>query len=143
MDQWILQRNNSKNYISIFKESSEYYIDNFCCRISLIPNLENSTFSGTETITLKPLEDINEISFHVQNISIDDHSIRIRSTKVNSSKISITEKYYFDGSRYRILLSEPMNADEDYNLDLSFSGYLNTQLQGFYKTYYSDGRSER
>lgn len=92
---------------------------------------------------MKILEETNEISFHVQNISINDHSISIRSTKVNSSEIDIADKSYLDGSRYRILLSEPMNTDEDYELDLSFSGHLNTQLQGFYKTYYSDGRSER
>lgn len=115
----------------------------FICRITLIPNLENSTFSGTEKITLKALEATNEIIFHVNNISINDHSISIRSTKENSSPIEITASNHLDGNRYRILLTQPMNTEDSYNLDLSFNGHLNNQLKGFFRTHYNEGRSER
>lgn len=74
---------------------------------------------------------------------MNDHSISIRSTKPNSSQIDIVDKYHLDGSRYRIVLGKPLDKDEDYNLDLSFVGYLNTQLQGFFKAHYNDGRSRR
>lgn len=109
----------------------------------MIPNLENSTFSGSETITLKPLEETTEIIFHLKNMSVNEHSISLKSTKENANSTGITEMHYLDGSKYRIVLSDPMNTEETYNLYLSFTGHLNNQLQGFFKTHYSDGRSER
>lgn len=115
----------------------------YCFRISLIPNLENSTFFGTETIRLQPHEDTSEITFHVQNISINEHSISIRSIKENSSQLEVIDKHKLDGSKYRIVLGSSLDKNELYDLDLNFTGHLNNQLQGFYKTGYTDGRSYR
>lgn len=109
----------------------------------MIPYFENSSFSGVETITLKPFVDTSEILFHVQNISINEHSISIKSTGSVSKQIDITNKYSLDGSKYLIKVSETLKRDEEYNLDLSFSGHLNTQLKGFYQAYYRNGGSER
>lgn len=105
--------------------------------------MENSTFTGKETITLRALEDTSEILFHVQNISINEHSISVRSANPNASQLDIVDKYNLDGGRYRIVLGQHLEKDEAYNLDLSFDGHLNHQLRGFYKTSYRDGRSER
>lgn len=109
----------------------------------MIPDLETSTFSGLETITLKAFEDTSEILFHAQNLSLNEHSISVRSNKPDSKDMVVVESYSLPGSRYRIVLGAPLHKDDEYYLNLNFTGQLNNQLRGFYKALYSEGRRER
>lgn len=99
------------------------------------------SFSGTEIITLKALEDTSEIILHVQNISI--HSISIRGTNATSNKVGVNDKYFLDGNRCRLVLGGYLMKDQEYNLELGFTGHINDKPQGIYKTIYKNGTSDR
>lgn len=110
----------------------------FFCRIKIQPNFQNSTTSGAETITLKPIEDTNIIIFHVNNITINKHSVVVKSKKLDSKPIEINDQDYIQGQKYRIHLNEHLKTGEEYQLDMTFNGELNRHLQGFYRSQYND-----
>lgn len=107
-------------------------------RIKIQPNFQNSTTSGAETITLKPIEDTKIIIFHVNNITINKHSVIVKSTKLDSKPIEINDQDYIQGQKYRIHLNEHLKTGEEYQLDMKFNGELNRHLQGFYRSQYND-----
>ncbi|XP_018579251.1 aminopeptidase N isoform X2 [Anoplophora glabripennis] len=107
-------------------------------RMQIAPNFYNSTTSGAETITLKAIEDTNLIIFHVNNITIDKHSVIVKSTKFDSKPIEINDQDYIQGQKYRIHLNEQLKKGEEYQLDMKFNGELNKHLQGFYRSQYND-----
>ncbi|KAJ8921422.1 hypothetical protein NQ315_003040 [Exocentrus adspersus] len=107
-------------------------------RIQIVPNFDNLTTSGALTILLKPKEDVNKIILNVNNITIDKHSVVVKSTKSGSVPIAINDQDYIAGQRYRIVLDENLKSGGEYELALKYNGELNRHLQGFYLSRFND-----
>ncbi|XP_072384886.1 aminopeptidase N-like isoform X3 [Diabrotica undecimpunctata] len=107
-------------------------------RLRILPHFQNSTTEGSVTMTLNVLEETNEIIFNVRSISIDEHSVSIRSTKPDSSLLEIKEQLYYEKEKYKIVLKEHLRKNEEYQLDVNFDGKLSGHLQGFYRIKYYD-----
>ncbi|KAL1506799.1 hypothetical protein ABEB36_006093 [Hypothenemus hampei] len=108
--------------------------------IQIKPEFHNLATSGSESITLQPTEDTDTIIFHVNKIEIHKHSVVVKQLEnFNSSdSIPINSQEYLEGERYRIVLDEKLIKDKTYVLSLEFHGELNSQLQGFYISHYTN-----
>ncbi|KAJ8960401.1 hypothetical protein NQ318_013681, partial [Aromia moschata] len=111
-------------------------------RIQIVPHLQNLTTNGTVTIRLDVLEDTNKIIFHVNNITIDKHSVSVTSTKPDSRPIKIDDQSHVEGQKYKIELNEGLKKGEQYLLEIKYNGALNTHLQGFYRSQYHDANGQ-
>ncbi|CAG9836941.1 unnamed protein product [Diabrotica balteata] len=107
-------------------------------RLRILPHFQNSTTEGSVTMTLNVLEETNEIIFNVRSISIDEHSVSVRSTKPDSSLLEIKEQLYYEKEKYKIVLKEHLRKNEEYQLDVNFDGKLSGHLKGFYRIKYYD-----
>ncbi|KAG5885710.1 hypothetical protein JTB14_037730 [Gonioctena quinquepunctata] len=107
-------------------------------RIRIIPNLENSTTSGSVTMSLNVEQVTNEIIFHVRNMSIAQNSVSVKSSKPNSSPLEIREQGYLEGDKYKVVLKGDLKKSETYEMEMAFDGVLDGHLQGFYRSRYND-----
>lgn len=109
-------------------------------RIRILPDLQNITTNGTVTISLKAVQNTNEIIFHLHDIEILEDSVSVKSTKSDSSPLKISSQEYLPGDKYKISLKDSLQANKKYELHLEFTGVLNQQLQGFYRGSYNDAK---
>lgn len=96
-------------------------------------------FSGLVAITIKVLENANNITLHARNLTIDQTLIQIRNLNgaeqdisLNSIEVNPLHDYYI------IKLSEPLVKDGRYLLKMPFKAELNTNLFGYYRSVYTD-----
>ncbi|CAH0563653.1 unnamed protein product [Brassicogethes aeneus] len=106
-------------------------------RIKIIPNLKTLDISGVVRITFIVKNETNKIIFNLSNIIIVEESVKI-TQKENSKSIEIKSQNYMECCLYEIALNNPLKVEEEYFLDLAYSGELNKSLQGFYKMTYLD-----
>ncbi|XP_056640007.1 aminopeptidase N-like isoform X2 [Diorhabda sublineata] len=111
-------------------------------KLRILPDLRNGTTQGSIAITLKVIQDTDEVLFHLRDIFIDKHSVSIRSTS-DSSQLVIREQNYIEGDKYKIKLLKNLNKNEEYVLNLEFKGRLNGHLKGFYKSKYYDRQGKK
>ncbi|XP_076258416.1 aminopeptidase N-like isoform X2 [Rhynchophorus ferrugineus] len=104
--------------------------------IEITPDLVKETIMGTETITIKAVENTDTIIFHLNRITINAKSIDVRLDQKNSQSISVKSQKYLEDQRYRITLDQELESGSTYMLSLEYQGELNKQLQGFYKSEY-------
>ncbi|XP_075145643.1 aminopeptidase N-like [Haematobia irritans] len=109
-------------------------------KLKVITHLENPanlTFNGQVSIRFLALEDTKNITLHAQNLTIDESRIQLKSYAdkklrmcTNGIDIIPEQDYYI------IHLSEPLRKGEMYKVKLYFTGILNEQLHGYYRSSY-------
>ena len=106
--------------------------------IQLCPDLENFTFEGVETITLKLLKKTKVLTLHSKELEIETVEIKIGGEKV-FAKISYNEK----AETATFLFPENLEAlppsggkASKLRLTIVFKGILNDKMRGFYKSSY-------
>jgi puromycin-sensitive aminopeptidase len=100
-------------------------------KIELKPDLQNFTFSGRETITLKILKRTRALTLHSKEIKIDTADINKSFAKISHDKKSDTVTFTFP--KY-------IPAGK-IKLTLVFRGILNDKMRGFYRSCYTiDGK---
>ena len=109
-------------------------------KIELKPDLENFTFSGRETISLKILKDAKKITLHSKEIEID--TVDIVPTKVGIPKqFGAKIKYDKKTDTATFIFPGPIPKGK-HRLTLVFRGILNDKMRGFYRSRYSIGDQE-
>jgi puromycin-sensitive aminopeptidase len=100
--------------------------------ISLEPDLEAASFSGRETIQVEVVEPLAEIL-------INSHELEIHKAVLRNDGASLQGAVELlpDDQRARITLDGEA-ASGDWFLDLEFTGILNDQLVGFYRSTFKD-----
>ncbi|MGI8517561.1 MAG: hypothetical protein ACR2ME_04365, partial [Acidimicrobiia bacterium] len=100
--------------------------------LALTPDLENAVFSGEETILVDIVEATDEFVLNAHEIEIQDATLARGSEEISAEVEIDTEK---QRARLRFPRSlEPGQAE----LKLTFTGVLNDQLVGFYKSTFTD-----
>lgn len=103
--------------------------------LSIEPDLESGTYDGHVSIELHVENDSNSISLN--SVDLDIHSTRIqRGGKDIISSPTIT----YDQPSQQIVISfgKTLKAGERVQLNQAFSGILNNQSAGFYRSRYMD-----
>ena len=96
--------------------------------ITLRPDLDTATFSGTETIRVTVGEPADEIILNAIEIDIEEATLGDRSLSTSH-----------DPETERIRLSDGAQIPPgEHTLSLRFSGILNDKLHGFYRSTFTD-----
>ncbi len=104
------------------------------------PNIDQSSFKGSEAIRLKVRTTSNEIILNSQDLRITDAKLLaadgLRASK--NVRVELDAKY----QRARFVVSETVPPG-DYVLSCKFSGKLNDDLAGFYRCFYEDAAHKK
>jgi puromycin-sensitive aminopeptidase len=112
--------------------------------LELAPDLTSSSFQGTERIQLEVLETLTEIVANADGLVIDDATLTpgwTNDRSVTPTALAVS----FDAARTEVSfgLGSPLPPGH-YTLSCRFTGTLNDQLCGFYRSQFLDdeGREE-
>ena len=95
-------------------------------QVSLVPDLENASFTGTVSIAVTPVEAASEIVLNAIELQI--HSVSVNGTE---STFSLNEELE------RLVIDTAVTPG-DITIDISFTGILNDKLRGFYRSTFVD-----
>jgi puromycin-sensitive aminopeptidase len=105
--------------------------------ITIRPDLEALTFTGSETIAVEVHERITEVVVNAVDLSIEEGILR--PAEGNPIAVSAVT---FDPERQRATLTLDAPAEPGaWMLELRFAGVLNDQLHGFYRSTYTDAET--
>ncbi|XP_020811808.1 aminopeptidase N-like [Drosophila serrata] len=111
--------------------------------LSILTDLDNPkgfSFNGTVKILIEVLENTRNITLHSKDLKIDVCQISLRKVNssekrdncVNSTAVNPTHNYYILNTCQELL------AGNVYELTMSFSADIKTQLEGYYRSSYED-----
>ncbi|XP_014296929.2 putative aminopeptidase-2 [Microplitis demolitor] len=105
--------------------------------INLTPYLDdnNFTFDGQVQINMTVTRNISSIVLHANNLKIkriNVHENSIKNLKVSSYFINSTT------NKFSIYLASTVNVGSFLTVDIEYSGILNDNMEGFYRSYYKD-----
>ena len=114
------------------------FISPISYNLTINPDLESFTFSGNETIQIKIDKEVNKITLHSKDIDIETVKYKNNKTEQFSSKITYDERketatFYFKNK------IKKGNGE----LSIVFSGIINDNLRGFYKSKYIINKEEK
>ncbi len=111
-------------------------------RLDLIPDLEGSSFTGSVTISIEVVEPANIISLHALDLDIHSATLRTeRDGSAHETEVAVTVDR--DVEMVRLECAEVLQTGAA-ELHFEFSGELNDQLVGFYRsTMTVDGTEHR
>jgi len=106
--------------------------------IKLIPNLEQFTFEGEETIHLVVHESTAKIVLNAAELSVQHVSFTPASGKELTGEVSLDEQQ----ERATFTFSEALAPGKG-KLRIKFTGTLNDKLHGFYRSTYKNDKGEQ
>lgn len=108
------------------------------------------TFDGICTITIKTNKlNIDTITVHKQDLDISDVSLTKKPGFFapfpwKIEHINIKSKEYDNIThKYTVRLASPLVKDESYDLNFKYTGNLQDDMTGFYRSSYKDGNNTK
>ena len=102
-------------------------------RLEVAPDLERATFRGSVDIDVKVLEQVDEIVLNAAELDITSAIVRPPAGDPVEATVVLDPA----AERARLSLPAPL-ATGDATVSLSFSGTVNDQLRGFYRSTFTD-----
>ncbi len=102
-------------------------------RLEVAPDLERATFRGSVDIDVKVLEQVDEIVLNAAELDITSALVRPPAGDPVEATVVLDPA----AERARLSLPAPL-ATGDATVSLSFSGTVNDQLRGFYRSTFTD-----
>lgn len=104
------------------------------------------TFDGHVTIYTRPtVEDVNEIVLHCNDLIILSLSVEYQQGN-ETEIISYPDRNYECDTPYsflRIPVTQTLQLNQEYIIKSTFKGNLQTNMRGFYRSWYEDSTSKR
>jgi puromycin-sensitive aminopeptidase len=101
--------------------------------LHLEPDLDTFTFEGSVSIRVGITETLDEIVLNAAEIEMKTMALRGEDTDIPVTGVTYDEEY----ARATLKLAEPASPGT-YTLDLTYTGLINDQLRGFYRSIYRD-----
>ena len=101
------------------------------------PDLENASFTGSEIVTVDVLEPTNRILINAAELEIYEAYLR----NVGERHIEASVEYDIEAQRAILTLDEEIQPGS-WDLFCGFTGILNDQLHGFYRSTFTDVEGE-
>jgi puromycin-sensitive aminopeptidase len=98
--------------------------------IELTPDLPASRFDGHEVVTLEVLQPGRQLVCHAVELQISEARLETPSGANLAGQVTLDE----EAQRATITFDEDLQAAAGYRLALRFTGVLNDQLHGFYRS---------
>ncbi|XP_012230687.2 putative aminopeptidase-2 [Linepithema humile] len=114
--------------------------------VTLIPHMENGTFNGTVQIYMKVKQNTTSITLNSHNLQISEMNIKVSKNYTNGSDtytepIQLSSIDHIENSQQlKIYLIEYVYIEENIIVDIEFNGFLNDNMQGFYRSSYTDSK---
>ncbi|GAD98240.1 aminopeptidase [Paecilomyces variotii No. 5] len=108
--------------------------------LTLEPDFEKFTYEGTVIIDLDVVEDTNSISLNSNEIDIHSTTVSAGGAVVTSSP-EVT--YNQDAQTTTVKFKETISAGSKAQLKQTFTGQLNDNMAGFYRSSYKDKNGEK
>ncbi|KAE8149266.1 peptidase family M1-domain-containing protein [Aspergillus avenaceus] len=107
--------------------------------LTLEPNFEAFTYNGEVTVDLQVTEDTTSISLNTNEIDIHDATVFAQGAVVTSTPEITVNK---DAQVATIKFTETIPAGSSAQLKLNFTGILNDNMAGFYRSSYKTPNGE-
>ncbi len=101
--------------------------------LTLAPDLATASFTGSETVDVEVVEPVREIVLNAIELVID----AVEMVNADGKKLAATVGYDADNERVTFRFDEEL-APGPWQLNANFSGILNDDLHGFYRSTYKD-----
>lgn len=104
------------------------------------------TFDGHVTIYTSPtVSDVGEIFLHCNNMTILSLSVQYERDTETVIVSDPDQSYECDttNSFLRIPVTTPLILDQEYIISSTFRGHLQTNMRGFYRSWYRDSTGSR
>lgn len=103
------------------------------------PSPENFTFSGTVSILVNVMNNTNNVTLHINKLTVDPNSVRVM--KMSDFRVVQTQSFKEDKERQFLIifLSQPLQKGEKYEVTMKFQGPLTDDLAGLYYSAYKRG----
>ncbi|KAJ8727735.1 hypothetical protein PYW07_001854 [Mythimna separata] len=119
--------------------------------VNLIPHLKVDevpiTFEGDVTIEIKALQaNVQEIKLHCNNLTIIADSVHVAlSTAPDNNLILQTQNYTCSSESFLKINTQPLlyGENDKYIVKMAFTGHFQTNMRGFYRSWYIDENKER
>ena len=102
--------------------------------LHLEPNLETFTFEGSVSIRIGVTETLDQIVLNAAEIEM--RSMVLRGEDADIEVTGVTHDHEYD--RATLTLAHPVTPGT-YSLEISYTGLINDQLRGLYRSVYRDG----
>ncbi|MBI5139887.1 MAG: M1 family metallopeptidase [Candidatus Vogelbacteria bacterium] len=102
-------------------------------RLIIHPNLSDFTFKGEETAYLKVSKPTKDITFHSVEIKMEHAFVTAGKTK------QVAHKIKYDEGNETVTFSFQKTVSGKVELNLKFTGIINDQMRGFYRSSYKLG----
>ncbi|XP_064551050.1 aminopeptidase Ey-like [Drosophila montana] len=100
---------------------------------------ENLRFEGSVKIKFEVMENTRNITLHAKNLTINQSQITLRDTSIDNRKNCIASTEVNTAHDFYVMrMCDELNAGEIYELTMPFSGELNRQLEGYYRSSYTE-----
>ncbi|KAG5305888.1 AMPN Aminopeptidase, partial [Pseudoatta argentina] len=109
----------------------------------------NFTFHGEIKILVNVTNDTNNVTLHAVDIKIDESFTSIREYSSNNKSnnkttvIRIMEQKNDTDRQFHVIRTSKLKKGKQYIVHLKFTGYLNDDLHGFYRSSYTVGNQTR
>lgn len=112
--------------------------------ITITPDLNAYTFTGEETVGLETSKDINEgckeITMHAKELCFISCSFSIKDgSPVEAVEIRVNLK----ATTVTFVFPSAIPGDNKLSLKISYTGFLNNQMAGFYRSSYTNIKGEK
>ncbi|XP_043263410.1 putative aminopeptidase-2 [Colletes gigas] len=106
--------------------------------IDVTPHIETFTFDGEVTIQAQVATKTNKIVLHSSEIKHDKITVSLEGKLLNIDRSYTTEKYDF----LTIVLSEQLPLGSKITIAIKYSGSLNEEMRGFYRSSYTTSNGD-
>ena len=101
-------------------------------RLRMEPDLDTATFAGSEVVTLDVVEATDHVVLNAAELQIDQ-ALFVRGDARAEAEVECDDEW----QRATLRVSEPLSAGR-WELRCRFTGILNDQLRGFYRSTFDD-----
>ncbi|CAL7935735.1 unnamed protein product [Xylocopa violacea] len=106
--------------------------------IHLEPDLQKFTFKGDVRIKFEVTNAINVLTLNAKNLTVAEKGVAVNDTNVGVAKIETDEEQEF----LLIYFKNELKNGSAYELTVKYTGELNDQKRGFYRSRYFDEKGD-
>lgn len=109
-----------------------------------VTNASPFTFDGTVAITIRTTQaNVNEIVLHCNDLTISALTVSLAATPTVNIAANQAYQCQMPWSFLRIPLTATLQVNQDYVIRSTFRGNLQTNMRGFYRSWYIDRSGQR
>nr|CAD7396258.1 unnamed protein product [Timema cristinae] len=105
--------------------------------IKLIPKLYGDfVFNGTVEMTTEVVENTETITFHIDDLEIDEDSVVVRNLAADIT-VDVTNQTFDEVHNfYTLTLKQELEKGNEYNIFINYNGHHRDDMRGFYRSSY-------